>query len=112
MATPTAADIRNALIGLRQSEIAPLGMNVDMIAALLCLLVDKSGSGATESNSQRFLTADDRIITTNYSDTSKQTTSSVVITSISVTAATGKTQLTITFTNPSNTSDRVTYVVA
>lgn len=65
----------------------------------------------TESVSQQFLTADDRVVTTNYSDTTKTTQTSVTFTSASVTTLTGKTQLTITFSNPTTTSDRVTYSI-
>ncbi len=79
--------------------------------------VDGSGvtqptKGLTESISQQFMTADDRIVTINYLDTTKTTQTSVTITSASVTTLTSKTQLTITFTYPTTTSDLITYAVS
>jgi hypothetical protein len=85
--------------------------------SMTALKVDGSATtqptkGLTESISQQFLTADDRVVTTNYSDTTKTTQTSVTITSATVTGLTGKTQLTITFSNPNTTSERVTYTVS
>lgn len=48
MAAPTVTEIRTALEGLKASELAPLGMNLDMIAALLSLLLQSNtGGGGT-----------------------------------------------------------------